>query len=110
MGSSKSVSSQAKREFWEKHLREWKESTLSQVGYCRGQGISIKSFVYWKNRLSEAGAAVTLVELAVSKSCLTVLPERTPLRLRITDAYWIEIQKDFDPESLNRLIDVLERR
>lgn len=110
MKRNRPVNRQTKREFWEKHLREWKRSGRSQVEYCREQGISDKSFVYWKKRLSSMGVAVTLVELPVPKSSLTVFPQRAPLRLRITDAYWIEIEKDFDQESLNRLIDVLERR
>ncbi len=46
MRKSRPFSRKAKREIWEKHLREWKRSGLSQTGYCRGQGISIKNFVY----------------------------------------------------------------
>ena len=47
-----SVECQQRRNFWTNHLRDWEASGLSQVGYCREQGLSIKGFVYWKKRLN----------------------------------------------------------
>lgn len=102
--------SRAKRESWEQHLREWRRSGLSQIEYCRRQGISIKCFGYWKRILSTAGVAVTLVEVPVPRPAVVAFSQRAPLRLRITDSYWIEIENNFDPENLNQVLDVLEGR
>lgn len=101
---------EAKRRYWRDRLREWKESGLSQVAYCARNNLSRDSFNYWKRKLKAAGESARFVEVAILKPSATVLTRRSPLRLRITDAYWIEIERDFDRESLNRLIDVLEGR
>jgi hypothetical protein len=53
---------QARREFWSGHVREWKRSGLSQAGYCRKHRISIKSFAYWKRKLTSSESSTSLVE------------------------------------------------
>ena len=70
MGRSKPVGSQVNGESFEKHVGEWKKGGLSQPGYCRSQGINIKSFGYWKRRLSAVGMAITLLEVSVSKAAI----------------------------------------
>jgi predicted alpha/beta hydrolase family esterase len=36
---------------WRRHVEAWRESGLSQVGYCRQQGPNRKTFSVWTRRV-----------------------------------------------------------
>lgn len=98
------VGREERRKFWERHVSQWRESGMSQMGYCRQEGLSHKSFVYWKKRVSGTNAVISLVELPLQS------PEHrvsSPLRLRIGGLYCIEIERGFDAETLRRVLGVL---
>jgi len=49
----------AKRRFWKAHLQTWEKSGLSQNDYCRRNKLKVKSFWYWKKKITskpDAGA------------------------------------------------------
>jgi hypothetical protein len=100
---------QAKHDFWERHVREWKRSGLSQAGYCRQHLISLKCFVYWKRKLIAAERSTSLVEAPRFKAA-QVLSHLKPLCLRIGHRYSIEIERGFDPETLDQVLRVVEER
>jgi transposase len=104
-----SSTSRQRFKFWEEHLRQWQESGLSQTGYCRTHGLSDKSFVYWKKRIAAAGVTVSLVEVPRFQA-MPVQPSNQPLRLMVGNRYGIEIERDFDEQTLDRLLRVLEER
>ena len=61
--------------FWERHLRAWRKTSLSQAQYCRRHNLSAAAFGWWKRRLASTvvGAKkpkVTKVS-AKSKRCVT---------------------------------------
>ena len=100
---------QARREFWTGHVEEWKRGGLSQVGYCRKHRISIKSFAYWKRKLTSSEPSTSLVEVPRLKVSEVFVRPR-PLCLRIGDRYAIDIDRDFDTETLVRLLRIMENR
>jgi hypothetical protein len=104
-----SEASRKRRKFWENHLGGWRASGLCQAGYCRKHGLSNKSFVYWKKRLTAARAEISLVEVPRLQSTPVLSPLR-PLRLMLGNRYGIEIERGFDEETLDRLLRVLEKR
>lgn len=95
---------QEKRRFWEGHVHGWRSSGLTQAAYCREHGLRIKSFGYWKRKLTACAAPLTLVEVPVSAA---IFPFPKPIRLNIGEKYRIEIERGFDSETLRRLIGVL---
>jgi hypothetical protein len=38
--------------FWQKHIKDFELSGLTQAGYCRKKEINSKRFSYWKKKLS----------------------------------------------------------
>ena len=40
-----------RRPFWQKHLRAWSESGLTQADYCRQHELSRAAFGWWKRQL-----------------------------------------------------------
>ena len=99
-----------RRGFWEQHLREWKSSGLSQAEFCRQNKLSLKSFVYWKKREKSMSGPVCLVEVDVRRQPLVSFPSTSLLRLLVGGQYRIEIEKNFDAEALDQLIQFLDKR
>ena len=49
-------------------IAEFETSGESQVGFCRGHGLALSTFLYWRRRIrgaSQAGARSAFVELQV---------------------------------------------
>lgn len=59
-------------QFWQEHMISWKNSGLSQLKYCKQQGVNYNSFVYQRGRLgnSQVSPSVKFIEA----------PESTPLK------------------------------
>lgn len=98
-----------RRKSWEEHIRAWRSSGLSQAEYCRQHGISSKSFLYWKRKHRAGSEPACLVEVSVA-SVSSLRSRSNPVRLMVGDHYRIEIEKDFDPATLDQLLHFLERR
>jgi len=53
-----------------RRMGHWEGSGLSVSGFCRREGVSVRSIYYWRQRLAD-DAAVDLAELFVQRSpCL----------------------------------------
>ena len=99
-----------RQRFWEEQIAKWNATELSQVEYCRSNGIGIKSFQYWQRKSKRNFAPPTLVEVALPQPLMfPVLPAHGQLCLVIDQHYRIEIGKGFDSEDLERVVRVLGR-
>ena len=50
------------KQFWEEHVNQWNETSVSQASYCQEHGLSIKRFGYWKRKLLGVTQATTAVK------------------------------------------------
>ena len=108
--------------FWQRHLRQWRQSGLSQAQYCRQHRLSVPAFGWWKRRLS---AARILGEQSKTKDT-GVHKKRI---LRGTDVGWtgapapagavvyeivlsrqrgLRLGGSFEPERVRQLLELLE--
>lgn len=109
MEGRRAVEYAEKRRLWQGRLDEWKDSGLTQAGYCRLHNLDARNFQYWKKRiLPESCAAAALVEIPVG-ALSRRLPVGPTLCLVIDGRYRIEIAPGFDADSLDRLVRVLNR-
>jgi hypothetical protein len=96
-------------------VAQWSSSGLTGGEFARRAGVSEGSLRWWKWRLaSEAGngatkqpsaevAPLTFVEMT------SAVPHE-PLEVVLTTGVRIRVPVDFDAGSIDRLLDVLERR
>jgi hypothetical protein len=104
------LSRSGKQQFWEKHIAQWDTSGLSQVEYCRGNKIGLKSFQYWKRKSKRSDSPPALVEVPLPKPLrVPVFPLQPQLCLVLGPHYRIEIGKGFESEDLERIVRVLRR-
>ncbi len=62
---------QARREYWLEQVRAWRESGLTQAGYCRQHGLKSSALGYWIARHKTLNAGLTLVPVSVHPSANT---------------------------------------
>jgi hypothetical protein len=109
-----------REEYWRGIMEDWSESVLSQRRFCQASRISYSSFCYWRRRLAEVdgsrGASQKAEESSTSPFIPVTIkppgPELSPLSYEVTleSGRRIGVPFHFDPESLGRLIEVLEGR
>ena len=94
-----------KRRFWKQQIEHWKESGLTQTEFCRLHNLKIHQLTYWKKRFHSKQEQVSLVELQWSPALQpTLSPSGSPLRLILSDQYRIDIDRGFDPLTLQQVV------
>lgn len=97
-----------RRQFWEGHVRAWEQSGLAQAAYCRREGLKVRNFGYWKRRICEGGGEVSFVSLQVRPGIFQESSPACALKVVLGGGQKIEVEEDFDPRTLKRLIHLLE--
>ncbi len=109
MGATRTAKSK-NQSYWQKQIKSWKGSGLSQREYCRRSGISASTFSYWHRKLQKQKK----VELPqFYPLTLPNVPEvgsnESGLRLFLHERkYCIDIEKEFSAASLRKIITTLE--
>ena len=100
-----------KRTFWQTHITSWGKTDISQAEYCRRNGLSSRSFGYWKKRQDSVKVnPVSFIPVPLAAPMdVGAKVGRAPLCIAIDDRYRIEVGDDFSPLTLQRLLHTLER-
>ena len=94
-----------KRQFWKQQIQQWKDSGLTQIEFCRLHNLKSHQLTYWKKRFAPAQAPVSLVELKWEPTIQTApCPNPSPLRLIVNDQFRIDVDRGFDPVTLQQLV------
>ena len=108
--------------FWRDHVAGWKSSGLSLRLYSEQHGLKAGTLGYWNSRLkaqaadaltSSAGpeAAATFLAVHVAEPAVSVPePRDEGVELVLPGGYVVRIGRGFDAVTLDRLLDVVERR
>jgi len=106
---------QTRRQFFQKHIENWKKSKKSQRDYCKGSGLSYHAFQYWMRvfRGEEfKKKPLPVVKVAdgfdLQSLCrVSEVPGRGPINLWIGECR-IEVCPGFCPETLSQVIRTLK--
>jgi hypothetical protein len=114
---------------WSRIIQDWQASRLTQAEFCRGRGLSLKSFRYWRykpyrsnvfERLDKAtdglGRSLTVasaprfvpVTLAVPAPETPTAPR--PIEILLAGGQRVAVAQGFDPETLRQVVAALEDR
>ena len=103
------ASQEHKLQHWSGHMARWEASGLSQQDYCDQHRLVYSTFVYWRGRLKQLKymppeeEPVHFVPVKIKQTTAS------PLMLEIHSHYRIEIQSDFDPVLLGKVLQVVEQ-
>ena len=94
-----------KRRFWEQQIQQWKDSGLSQSEFCRLHNLKAHQLTYWKKRFHRTDAPVSLIELQWGSTLQSPPgPNGSHLRLILNEHYRIDIERGFDPLTLQQVV------
>lgn len=100
------------RQFYQKHLTNWKGSGLSQAEYCRRNGLVRHRFGYWKKKLFKEEGQIKFAEFPVSLSGQSVPFTQdnvfSSLRLMVDSRFSLEIPDQFSQDTLTKVLQVLK--
>ena len=103
---------------WNALISDFRRSGLTQADFCRGRNISLASFRYHFYKPSPAKPASSPTGSGNHFLPVTILPDPTPiatssqphLELVLSNGRRISVTPGFDPQTLRRLIAVVEER
>jgi transposase len=111
-----------REQFWRDHVAGWKSSGLSLRLYSEHHGLKAGTLGYWNSRL-KAQAAAPLTSSAGSETVATFLavhvaepavsvsePRDDRIELVLKGGSVLRVGRGFDAMTLDRLLDVVERR
>lgn len=109
--SKKSRTRTEREAYWRGVLSDWHSSGEQIHAYCQTHQISQSSFYLWRQRLygkatSNAKAKFVAVELQPEPK----VAKRVPIKLHLPNGCWISLERDFDVDTLSRLIEALGAR
>ncbi len=109
---------------WAKHIEGWKQSGLTQSGYCERESISYDTFKRWRQRLETdravRGAMAQFVPVRVAPVNATRRTSAEPVavfarvsagrgaEIRLANGRAIGLGAELDAVALGRLIRLLE--
>ena len=93
-------------------VAEYEASGLSQVEFCRKQGLSLATLARYRKRQAQGNPAAGNHWLEVKESAgrpALVIPASSGLVVALPGGRRIEVGRGFDAPTLAQLLDVLER-
>ena len=98
------------RSFWNKQVKSWQESGLSQSEFCRINNLIPHRFTYWKQKLvKRQEQSVSLVQVNMETNFHAKPSHRPPLKIVFNDQFHIEVDRDFDPVTLRQIVYTLKQ-
>lgn len=98
---------------WQAHVTAQKQSGLSRAEYCRQHHLSYHAATYWSKKLSRpSGQKTTLVPVTLKSDLrINAAPElRSVLKVILPNKIAVEVDDNFSPATLIKLLVTLERR
>jgi transposase len=102
------------REQWSERVERWRESGLTAGEFSRKIGVSKATLYWWSSRLPSKREKASLVRTAAPSPITFVeMPRRArsaPIEVMLPSGHRLRIPSDFEAPTVERLLDVLERR
>ena len=106
--------------YWHEIMEDWSESDLSQRRFCGARKLGYSAFCYWRRRLAKLDGSRGASKKADGPSIHPFIPvevkpsgpagSRLSYEVTLESGCRISVPFHFEPESLERLIEVLEGR
>ena len=98
-----------RRDYWSRHVAEWRQSGQSRKAYCEEHGLSYWSMRDWIRKLAEpAATAPSMVELEPVGDGAQHGGDRAPMELAVGDRYVLRLWPHLRAAQLREVLAILE--
>lgn len=105
-----------RREFWQKHVRLWRASGMTQADYCRTHGLKNHRLTYYKLQDDKHSSATAPSHGAkVSRAEKLFLPIKMPspvggsIRVTLENGVTMEFENNSDPVWIGKILGSIGR-
>ena len=99
---------------WKVHVEALKQSGLNRAEYCRQHKLSYHALAYWQRKLSlkmtDKETSLVPVPFKPIINQLAVQPDRSALKIILSEKIAVEVGDNFSSATLSRLLATLEGR
>ncbi len=98
---------------WQSHIKALPDSGLSRAEYCRQHNLPYHALAYWQRKLQPIMQAPVLVQVSTTRPVLGNLPDKpeaSGVSIRLNNTIAIELAEQFSPDTLNKVLAILEGR
>lgn len=124
-GQARTDAGRSREEYWRKMLAEQGRSTPNIMEFCRSKSISANRYFWWKRelklrdakrRLKKGGRRKPIAKSVVRPALVPVVikaqpasPQGQTFEVLLSNQRVVRVPRDFDAESLSRLVAALEQ-
>jgi len=95
----------SKSEYWQQHIKDWKESGQARTAYCSQNNLRLTTFDYWRKKFRDPTGQIKLVQLS-APGRLSL--DSSGVRLIVDQHYQIEVEKSFCSSTLSQVVKVVQ--
>jgi hypothetical protein len=95
------------REFWTRHVKDWRGSGLTQAQYCRRHRLLKGTLGYWASTLNKSKAS-TAALVEVGRAEVKTEERHSPIELVVERRYLLRLWSGMDSAHLRDVLSVLE--
>jgi hypothetical protein len=110
---------QSRAKYWFKIFEDWKKSNLTKLRYCKTNNINASTFYRWLEYLQVEPNSLCTTSKDQTKFIAVTIAEASPvikksiavnsgLSIFLPQGLSLRIEKDFDPETLLKVVKILE--
>lgn len=96
------------REFWMRHVKDWRRSGLTQAQYCRRHRLLKGTLGYWASTLNKPKAAGTALVEVGRRTEVKTEERHSPIELVVERRYMLRLWPGMDSAHLRDVLSVLE--
>ena len=96
-----------RRSFWQDHLMHWQDSGMTQVAYCRQQGVNLAQFRYWKKRLLPTRSPDAATGASPGFIAVQMTSAGAMLAVVLNERLRVDVYPGFDPATLRAVVQAL---
>lgn len=98
---------QKKREYWEKHIKGWRESGLKKEEYCNRYHLKHSTFCYWQWVLNKRNAQPKRDFIPIRAVQSSPVISNAPIEIKLRNGTVVHLPLSMDVNTLGRLLQVL---
>jgi hypothetical protein len=96
------------REFWTRHVKDWRRSGLTQAQYCGRHRLLKGTLGYWASTLNKPKAAGTALVEVGRRTEVKTEERHSPIELVVERRYMLRLWPGMDSAHLREVLSVLE--